>query len=59
MLETLLGIYLGGTMVTGVAIAAVLKDCRALAKDWPVLMLALAWPGVVLFLLVTMFTRRK
>ncbi len=59
MLEPLLWIYFGGTMVTGVAIAAVLKDSRTLAKDWPVLMLALAWPAGALFLLMTMFTRRS
>ncbi len=59
MLEPFLWIYFGGTVVTGVVIAAVLKDSRALAKDWPVLMLALAWPGFVLFLSVVMFTRRS
>ncbi len=58
MLEPLLWIYFGGTVVAGVVIAAVLKDSRAPAKDWPVLMLALAWPVFVLFLLVVMFTRR-
>ncbi len=59
MLEPFLWIYFGGTVVTGVVIAAVLKDSRALAKDWPVLMLALAWPGIILFLLLTMFIRRS